>query len=58
VIAAHRRRHARLFFLLALLLPLLLWLALAARPERPESGRLPADAPTVPADDLPTEGGR
>jgi hypothetical protein len=51
VIAAHRRRHRRAFVALALLLPLLLWLALRARPDLPVNPGLPPEAAARPADD-------
>lgn len=50
MIAAHRRRHHRIFVLLAALLPLLVALAIAARPAPPINLELPAEAPTF-ADD-------
>jgi hypothetical protein len=50
VIAAHRRRHRRIFLLLALLLPLLVGLAVAARPEAPLNAELPVGAPAFPDD--------
>lgn len=41
MIAAHRRRHRRLLAVLAVLLPLLVWLAFRARPEWPRESNLP-----------------
>jgi len=46
MIAAHRRRHRRTMLLLALLLPLLVWLALRARPVTPINVALPAGIET------------
>lgn len=50
MIAAHRRRHYWIFALLALLLPLLLVLAVEARPEVPRAEGLPAGVASFPDD--------
>ncbi|MCM2269419.1 MAG: hypothetical protein NDJ75_04915 [Thermoanaerobaculia bacterium] len=50
MIAAHRRRHRWMMALLALLLPLLVALALVARPAAPENAALPAGAAVFPDD--------
>jgi len=42
MIAAHRRRHRLVWLALAIVLPLLLWSAVRARPERPLNRELPA----------------
>lgn len=42
MIAAHRARHRLVWLALAIALPLLLWLAVRARPERPLNRELPA----------------
>ena len=54
MIRSLRRRHLAIWFVLALLLPLLLVAALRARRDRP-AGELPPElAPySAPADDLP-----
>lgn len=41
MIAAHRARHRLIWLAMAAALPLLLWLALRARPERPLNRELP-----------------
>lgn len=41
MIAAHRGRHRLIWLLLAVGLPLLLWFAVRARPERPLNRELP-----------------
>jgi len=51
MIAAHRRRHRRVFVALALVLPLLLWLALLSRPRSAENPALPPGVTAAPADD-------
>ncbi len=52
MIAAHRARHRRIFLALALLLPILLFVALRARPRWPENATLPAGVESF-ADDAP-----
>jgi hypothetical protein len=50
MIAARRRWHRRIFLLIAILLPLLLWRALEARSEWPTNPELPAGAAISPDD--------
>ena len=51
MITGHRRRHRRIFAALAILLPLLLWLALRARPAPASNPELPAGVPTSAGDE-------
>ena len=50
MIRAHRRRHLWIAVALAVLLPLLLVLALAARPEAPANAALPGAVESSPDD--------
>lgn len=53
MIAAHRARHRAAWIALALLLPLLLALALRARPDRPRNPELPAGVEAFADDRAP-----
>jgi hypothetical protein len=58
VISAHRRRHRRVWLVLAITLPILLWLALRARPSPVRNEAIPEGVERVADDTRSSESGR